>query len=519
MQPHFNQTQLSRIPSLTHALRPFVLCAALFWSVAVGWAQSGLPAGAQLVSPSAIPAFANFYSLHQPQGPPLPFLRPEYVEMGLPVYWLGGNRYLVDDTSLDWAAIEAERRLAQAATAALSASSLSLLGGGAALLGSSYSSNDLWLKISAITNQTLVLTVHPPVAQGTNGTYDIYFLPDLNWQRWQWRRVICGVPGQTHFDLPMPEPQQGYFVALDAADDDTDGLGNGYECWFKYGGQYTSPIDPDSDDDGLWDGWEVQYGLDPTSNAGTNGAAGNPDGDTWFVGTELMPFINQLEHDEYAGWLGAYDPLFHRTTATNRPVVTVVAESDFPKCQKPSFLITRHDGQLSDYSQPLTVYYALGGTLRYGADYALSPAPATESGDPEHPDGYPRIYQVKIPAGSTSVSLTVTPHSPTFAGSTQSVVLALTPYAVSPRAQVPDPLPWNYVVDLHGHQDRATNAVAFLPAPVLTAECQPYSIYLRWTLPEWLQQLAALGFITDFQIYRCSRPMASARRAPTPMSR
>ncbi len=42
---------------------------------------------------------------------------------------------------------------------------------------------------------------------------------------------------------------------------------------------YTAPQNPDADNDGLPDAWEVLYGLDPTSGAGHDGAGGDPDGD------------------------------------------------------------------------------------------------------------------------------------------------------------------------------------------------------------------------------------------------
>ena len=40
-----------------------------------------------------------------------------------------------------------------------------------------------------------------------------------------------------------------------------------------------APANVDSDGDGLPDTWESSFGLDPTSNAGVNGATGDPDGD------------------------------------------------------------------------------------------------------------------------------------------------------------------------------------------------------------------------------------------------
>jgi hypothetical protein len=41
----------------------------------------------------------------------------------------------------------------------------------------------------------------------------------------------------------------------------------------------TNPNAPDTDADGLPDGWEVKNQLDPKSAAGVNGAQGDPDGD------------------------------------------------------------------------------------------------------------------------------------------------------------------------------------------------------------------------------------------------
>lgn len=65
-----------------------------------------------------------------------------------------------------------------------------------------------------------------------------------------------------------------YWEALGAnaaADSDNDGLLNIEE--FFYG---TNPLDTDTDDDGMSDGWEVVHGLNPTS--GTD-AGGDLDGD------------------------------------------------------------------------------------------------------------------------------------------------------------------------------------------------------------------------------------------------
>ena len=97
------------------------------------------------------------------------------------------------------------------------------------------------------------------------------------------------------------DPIVGYYLSALAAsdDDDGDGLTNGEEDVLG-----TDPLDDDSDDDGLidgdevnvygtdpldWDsdndllpdGWEVDNSLDPNSDAGDDGASGDPDGDTY----------------------------------------------------------------------------------------------------------------------------------------------------------------------------------------------------------------------------------------------
>ncbi len=67
------------------------------------------------------------------------------------------------------------------------------------------------------------------------------------------------------------------YVAVDvqaASDQDGDGLTYGLEYLMN-----TQPNDPDSDNDGLPDGWEWKYGLDPLSSTGADGAVADPDGD------------------------------------------------------------------------------------------------------------------------------------------------------------------------------------------------------------------------------------------------
>ena len=68
--------------------------------------------------------------------------------------------------------------------------------------------------------------------------------------------------------------QYGVVDVQAASDQDGDGLTYGLEYLMN-----TQPNDPDSDNDGLPDGWEWKYGLDPLSSTGADGAVADPDGD------------------------------------------------------------------------------------------------------------------------------------------------------------------------------------------------------------------------------------------------
>jgi RHS repeat-associated protein len=68
-----------------------------------------------------------------------------------------------------------------------------------------------------------------------------------------------------------------YYAGADPGNPDTDGDGlDDYDEVHVYD---TNPLNPDSDADGLPDPWEIQHGLDPLVATGGNGADGDPDGD------------------------------------------------------------------------------------------------------------------------------------------------------------------------------------------------------------------------------------------------
>ena len=91
-------------------------------------------------------------------------------------------------------------------------------------------------------------------------------------------------------------------VADAGIDPDEDGLTNRQEFNGYNGQPSTRPNDPDTDADGMYDGWEAYFGLNPTSAAGVDGASGNPDGDLLFdklTGFTVGNFTNLREYQQF----------------------------------------------------------------------------------------------------------------------------------------------------------------------------------------------------------------------------
>jgi hypothetical protein len=257
-----------------------------------------------------------------------------------------------------------------------------------------------------------------------DAAYDLYVSPILLEHGMPWRRYYSGSPGQRWFICPMPDPIQyptGFFAAGLASDSDGDGLTDGYETLVSH----TQVNNRSSDTDLLPDGWEVEYGLNPLKPLASDppndpdGNNGNPDNDA----------LSNLQE-----FTGGTDPK-RNNAGPQRPVITITA-NDATASERTgdtaTFNITR-----SGTAGALTVYYTLGGSATYGADYSLSPSPSTP-----YPDG----YSVTIQDGQPSAMLTVTPVTDTVQEGTERVIAWLAP---SP-ADV-------YVVD--PHQDHATVSI------------------------------------------------------------
>ncbi|HEY8241601.1 MAG TPA: hypothetical protein VIH35_09145, partial [Kiritimatiellia bacterium] len=102
---------------------------------------------------------------------------------------------------------------------------------------------------------------------------------------------------------------------------------NAGEAWTE-----SNPLSPDSDGDGLPDGWEIQYGFDPLDNGivgstnlrnqlvtnTLNGAGGNPDGDVYIVGIVTNAYSNSVEYVN-----GTNPRLFNSTDAAPSGSLTI----------------------------------------------------------------------------------------------------------------------------------------------------------------------------------------------------
>ncbi|MFH0908425.1 MAG: thrombospondin type 3 repeat-containing protein [bacterium] len=94
---------------------------------------------------------------------------------------------------------------------------------------------------------------------------------------WGDEAVRLGETSRVLFVFSMTNNSAAFFRARESSEEDfdADGLSNLRE--FELG---TDAENLDTDGDGLADGWEVGYGIDPLSSAGNDGADGDPDGDS-----------------------------------------------------------------------------------------------------------------------------------------------------------------------------------------------------------------------------------------------
>ena len=112
----------------------------------------------------------------------------------------------------------------------------------------------------------------------TNYVFGNFRMDDIGWLHHR----LAPLPGlvQTNFMYVVEGartiPERYFFIAVrSSTDSDHDGLFDAIEI-LQAG---SDPENGDSDGDGMEDGWEFGYGLDPMNPSGVNGPHGDPDGD------------------------------------------------------------------------------------------------------------------------------------------------------------------------------------------------------------------------------------------------
>jgi len=202
----------------------------------------------------------TFWTLKQPV--PLPY----DVYPNLPVYEIGTNQYLIDDRSVDYAALSvssftiSRNGLMQAMDDPSPPSP-----GGGDTNGYSYNGSQVTytlppgLKITppVFTNGNVSVSIYD---QDPSVPYDIYYTTNLS-PAIQWALISHGVVGQTNyvFANSFGGSPTVFFITASAADTDGDGLSDGYEALVSH----TNPFNADTDGDGMPDGWEIAHGLNP----------------------------------------------------------------------------------------------------------------------------------------------------------------------------------------------------------------------------------------------------------------
>jgi hypothetical protein len=154
----------------------------------------------------------NYYFLLGPNPvqpwPPLPAPPPD-LPGETPVYDLGGNYFLIDDSAVDWDAIWQQREIDSALNDLEIQYGLRAGPAGGGILRpmdmSSYTEDDLYLLVPVFTNNTAWLSLHPPTSEVANGSAvnDLYTTTSpspegegLNLTNWMWV-LRTDPPGQT----------------------------------------------------------------------------------------------------------------------------------------------------------------------------------------------------------------------------------------------------------------------------------------------------------------------------------
>lgn len=168
--------------------------------VAAGFASRATEEDPPLVPPDQVPANGNFYSVQRPGYPPLP-VNPF---PDLPVYDLGNNWFLVDDTAVDYTALASSMGASPQEDNPQEPSGAPF----------SYGCGEFWLEIAPTNGAAVLLTLrntHP------GHTYTIWSLTDLGQTNWVAETNLTGAAGDfTQTAIPMGQRTNLFFRASEA---------------------------------------------------------------------------------------------------------------------------------------------------------------------------------------------------------------------------------------------------------------------------------------------------------------
>ncbi len=201
------------------------------------------------------PALGTYYMLKDKQGPPYPF-DPSFGQ--LPVYEWKPGVFLVDDSQVDYVSLK--NSLGGGGMSLMSVSGPGGFAVGGGLNGGGEANGPSYLG-GWTTNAGLKFGPAPIVQGGifstwlqdadTNSAYEIYEKLQLS-TNGTWQRIAAGQLGQTNFEWWLTASATAFYRAADSIDSDWDGLSDAFEALISH----TSPLDEDSDHDGILDGDE-----------------------------------------------------------------------------------------------------------------------------------------------------------------------------------------------------------------------------------------------------------------------
>ncbi len=168
---------------------------------------------------------ANYYSMQNPDWPPMPV-----VPFDVPVYDLGGGMFAYDDLDVDYVQLRAARRQALMDSEGGPPEPGEGEGEGGGESGPpayNFSTNDLWVEIILVTNNSVSLVIHAP---DTN-VYDLYWTFELigNYAtNSSWRWVGQGTNSQ-HLSFPNARCRAAFYMLGSRVDSDGDNLSDAFE--------------------------------------------------------------------------------------------------------------------------------------------------------------------------------------------------------------------------------------------------------------------------------------------------